>query len=37
LELAWGRHGFKTCSFSAGYHLAFRTLPDAWRRTVTQG
>ena len=35
LELAWGRHGFKTFSFNASHHLAFRTLPDAWRMTIT--
>ena len=37
LQVAWGRHGFKTVSFDAGHHLAFRTLPDAWRRTIAPG
>jgi 2-polyprenyl-6-hydroxyphenyl methylase/3-demethylubiquinone-9 3-methyltransferase len=37
LQVAWGRHGFKTVSFDAGHHLAFRTLPDAWRQTIAHG
>jgi SAM-dependent methyltransferase len=28
LAIAWGRHGYKTVSFSNGAHLAFRTLPS---------
>ncbi len=28
LAAAWGRHGYKTVSFNAGTHLAFRTLPS---------
>ena len=28
LALAWGRHGYKTVSFSPILHLAFRTLPS---------
>jgi hypothetical protein len=35
LELALSRYGFKTLSLDACHHLAFRTLPDAWRRAMT--
>ena len=30
LATAWGKYGFKTASFNAGAHLAFRTLPESW-------
>ncbi len=34
LAAAWGKFGFKTASLSDVLHLAFRTLPDAWRATI---
>jgi 2-polyprenyl-6-hydroxyphenyl methylase/3-demethylubiquinone-9 3-methyltransferase len=36
LAMAWARHGYRTVSFNAGTHLAFRTLPTSWGLTSLQ-
>jgi 2-polyprenyl-6-hydroxyphenyl methylase/3-demethylubiquinone-9 3-methyltransferase len=36
LATAWARHGYRTVSFNAGTHLAFRTLPTSWGLTSLQ-
>ena len=30
LAMTWARHGYRTVSFNAGTHLAYRTLPESW-------
>jgi 2-polyprenyl-6-hydroxyphenyl methylase/3-demethylubiquinone-9 3-methyltransferase len=36
LATAWACHGYRTVSFNAGTHLAFRTLPTSWGLTSLQ-
>jgi SAM-dependent methyltransferase len=37
LSTLWAKHGYRTVSFDAGSHIAFRSLPPAWGLTSLQG